>query len=134
MTATPLSRDEASNTDTNTHTLCSLTSVCFYLHHSLVCTDVIRAAEQFQVDNSNAKLPTQRTCDRCGYISSQALCKACVLLDALDRGQPKLALMRTARAHREATSAPEPAAADAAETARVRAAREEGAQVFADVF
>lgn len=32
------------------------------------------------------------TCERCGYIASNRLCKACVLLDGLARGQPRLAL------------------------------------------
>jgi len=35
---------------------------------------------------------TQRSCERCGYISSQALCRACVLMDSLNRGAPKVAL------------------------------------------
>ncbi len=33
--------------------------------------------------------PTE-TCTRCGYISSNALCKACVLLEGLNRGVPTL--------------------------------------------
>lgn len=36
------------------------------------------------------KLPEQRMgqCERCGYMSSQAICKACVLLDGLNRNRP----------------------------------------------
>jgi hypothetical protein len=31
-------------------------------------------------------------CERCGYISSNALCKACVLLEGLNRGRPRVDL------------------------------------------
>ena len=34
----------------------------------------------------------QRTCARCGYISSNELCKACVLLDGLAKGAPRISL------------------------------------------
>lgn len=49
--------------------------------------DVIHAAEQFcfpDPSSINAGMPVQRKCDRCGYISSQKLCKACVLTDRLN--------------------------------------------------
>ena len=39
----------------------------------------------------------QRTCDRCGYISSNPLCKACVLLEGLAKGEPKTSLYGTRR-------------------------------------
>ena len=32
------------------------------------------------------------TCVRCGYMTSSDLCKACVLLEGLNKGQPKLAV------------------------------------------
>ena len=32
------------------------------------------------------------TCSQCNYISSQEICKACVLLDGLNRGLPRLAV------------------------------------------
>lgn len=35
------------------------------------------------------------TCQRCGYISSNELCKACVLLEGLNRGLPKLGVGKT---------------------------------------
>ena len=37
------------------------------------------------------------TCGRCGYISSQAVCKACLLLEGLNRGLPGLGIGRTRR-------------------------------------
>lgn len=38
------------------------------------------------------KLPRQTlgTCERCGYMSSQAICKACVLLDGLNKNRPQM--------------------------------------------
>lgn len=32
-------------------------------------------------------------CERCGYLSSQAICKACVLLEGLNRSRPKTAIV-----------------------------------------
>ncbi|CAI5458200.1 unnamed protein product [Closterium sp. Yama58-4] len=58
--------------------------------------DIIKSAEDFSFQ-ADAKMPTQRTCDRCGYISSQELCKACVLLEGLNRGLPRLGVSRTRR-------------------------------------
>ena len=34
------------------------------------------------------------TCVRCGYISSQKYCKACVLLEGLNKGLPRIAIGR----------------------------------------
>ena len=41
--------------------------------------------------SSSKKLPKPRMgkCSRCGYISSQAICKACMLLEGLNKGRPK---------------------------------------------
>ncbi|ONK61281.1 uncharacterized protein A4U43_C08F28070 [Asparagus officinalis] len=55
--------------------------------------DIIRSGENFRISTST-KMPEQGTCMRCGYISSQKLCKACVLLDGLNRGLPKLGIGR----------------------------------------
>ena len=38
------------------------------------------------------KLPEQGTCERCGYMSSRAVCKACVLVEGLERGMPRLGI------------------------------------------
>ncbi|CBI18888.3 unnamed protein product, partial [Vitis vinifera] len=56
--------------------------------------DIIRSGEKFRISTS-AKMPEQGTCERCGYISSQKWCKACVLLEGLNRGLPKLGIGRT---------------------------------------
>lgn len=41
---------------------------------------------------SNVKNPERRHCNSCGFVSSQEICKACVLLEGLNRGLPKLGI------------------------------------------
>eukprot|EP00276_Gloeochaete_wittrockiana_P005087 CAMPEP_0184656072 /NCGR_PEP_ID=MMETSP0308-20130426/15507_1 /TAXON_ID=38269 /ORGANISM="Gloeochaete witrockiana, Strain SAG 46.84" /LENGTH=188 /DNA_ID=CAMNT_0027092995 /DNA_START=465 /DNA_END=1031 /DNA_ORIENTATION=- len=53
--------------------------------------DTIHSAEQFQFDEG-LKRPVQGTCSRCGYISSQELCKACALLEGLNAGKARKVL------------------------------------------
>lgn len=53
--------------------------------------DIIHSGECMAV-KQGVKMPTQGNCPKCGYISSQALCKACVLLEGLNRGLPKLGI------------------------------------------
>lgn len=50
--------------------------------------DVINAAEEmkFPTDKSN-NVVIQGECERCGYITSQRLCKACVLTEGLANGE-----------------------------------------------
>lgn len=54
-----------------------------------VIIDIIYSGDSLQV-RDEVKMPVQRTCKRCGYISSQELCKACILLEGLNRGLPRL--------------------------------------------
>ncbi|KAG9508408.1 Cytoplasmic tRNA 2-thiolation protein 1, partial [Fragariocoptes setiger] len=55
--------------------------------------DIIRSGESFQLDTkAKSKVPDQRTCITCGYISSQEVCKACMILEGLNKGRPKLGL------------------------------------------
>ncbi|MCO5601502.1 hypothetical protein L7F22_055623 [Adiantum nelumboides] len=56
--------------------------------------DIIKSGESFRI-SIDVKMPEQGVCKRCGYISSQKWCKACVLLDGLNRGLPRLGLSRT---------------------------------------
>nr|XP_010935220.1 cytoplasmic tRNA 2-thiolation protein 1 isoform X2 [Elaeis guineensis] len=56
--------------------------------------DIIRSGENFRISTST-KMPEQGTCEQCGYISSQKLCKACLLLEGLNRGLPKLGIGRS---------------------------------------
>lgn len=43
------------------------------------------------------KLPTQSKCERCSHVSSQAVCKACVLLEGLNKGKPRLGLGKSSK-------------------------------------
>jgi len=53
--------------------------------------DIIHSGENFHItEEAYNKLPEQGTCTRCGYISSNKLCKACVLLESLNKGLPKV--------------------------------------------
>ncbi|RNA15952.1 cytoplasmic tRNA 2-thiolation 1 [Brachionus plicatilis] len=58
--------------------------------------DIIHSGEKLAV-KKDAKLPVQGICERCGYISSMNLCKACNLLEGLNRGLPKLGIGKTQR-------------------------------------
>ncbi|KIL00463.1 hypothetical protein PAXRUDRAFT_821661 [Paxillus rubicundulus Ve08.2h10] len=49
--------------------------------------DIIHSGEAFEVrDDVKATQKPQQTCKRCGYMSSNELCKACTLLEGLERG------------------------------------------------
>lgn len=78
------------------HTCVSRNPSCGQAARPLAIIDVIRSAEDFVfAAASDEKLPQPRTCERCGYISSQPVCKACVLLEGLNRGMPRLGVSRT---------------------------------------
>lgn len=47
--------------------------------------------ERLQIKNT-VKFPERRNCTRCGFVSSQEICKACILLEGLNRGLPKLGI------------------------------------------
>ena len=51
--------------------------------------DLIHSAEQFRFQTqTEQRLLQPRTCDSCGFISSQPICKACTLLAGLNQGRP----------------------------------------------
>eukprot|EP01029_Cantina_marsupialis_P026401 TRINITY_DN7096_c0_g1_i2.p2 TRINITY_DN7096_c0_g1~~TRINITY_DN7096_c0_g1_i2.p2 ORF type:complete len:150 (+),score=38.06 TRINITY_DN7096_c0_g1_i2:749-1198(+) len=52
-----------------------------------VILDIIKSAEGFGYKDTLSN-PKQTTCTRCGYMSSNALCKACILLEGLEKGIP----------------------------------------------
>ena len=57
--------------------------------------DIIHAAEHMAVRTDPAATTTKQTfhaCAKCGYMSSQPVCQACVLLNGLNTGKAKLAL------------------------------------------
>ena len=58
--------------------------------------DLIHSAEAWRISpGAQQALPQPGSCERCGYISSQAVCKACVLLEGLNKGLPRLGVSRT---------------------------------------
>lgn len=64
-----------------------------------VIMDIIHSGEQIKFKETT-KLPTRGTCNRCGFVSSQQPCKACVLLEGLNRGLPKLGIGKKSKGDR----------------------------------
>ena len=62
--------------------------------------DIIHSGENIQA-KKGVKLPTRMVCKQCGYISSNELCKACVLLEGLNKGRPKLGVGKTSKINAE---------------------------------
>lgn len=60
--------------------------------------DLVKSAERLRLGTQNSNNQQKPgKCTRCGYLSSQSLCKACVLLEGLNRGLPRLGISRTRR-------------------------------------
>ncbi|CCW70030.1 unnamed protein product [Phytomonas sp. Hart1] len=58
--------------------------------------DIVHSGERIIVNSKDA-IPTnaQGSCARCGYVTSQQLCRACVLLNSLNNGNPQSGLYTT---------------------------------------
>ena len=55
--------------------------------------DIIHSGENLPLAEAAARpAQPQRQCDRCGYFTSQQYCRACVLLESLNKSAPKVAL------------------------------------------
>lgn len=55
--------------------------------------DIVKSGDRITLGCvAKKRLPEQRKCSRCHYISSQKLCKACTILDGLNNGMAKMAL------------------------------------------
>ena len=67
--------------------------------------DIIFSGENLAI-KKDAKLPVQGLCERCGYISSMSLCKACNLLEGLNKGLPKLGIGKTNRLRKQFNLSP----------------------------
>lgn len=52
----------------------------------------------------NVKMPERGVCNKCGFVSSQAVCKACMLLEGLNRGLPKLGIGKSSKASKALAS------------------------------
>ncbi|KAI0069191.1 hypothetical protein BV25DRAFT_113288 [Artomyces pyxidatus] len=65
--------------------------------------DIIHSGEAFEVkEEIKATQKVQQTCKRCGYMSSNDLCKACTLLEGLERGMSAAVITDRARRKLEA--------------------------------
>ncbi|CAI5447416.1 unnamed protein product [Caenorhabditis angaria] len=56
--------------------------------------DLIRSGEKLAV-RQEVEMPKLMTCQRCGYITSQKLCKACLLIEGLNSGNTDLGVRKT---------------------------------------
>jgi cytoplasmic tRNA 2-thiolation protein 1 len=63
--------------------------------------DLIKSGEAFQIQSGAAKAQVAGRCIRCGYISSNELCKACVLLEGLNSGNATSAVGKSKKYHRQ---------------------------------
>jgi cytoplasmic tRNA 2-thiolation protein 1 len=54
--------------------------------------DIIKSGESFLFEKEKEKKQILLNCEKCGYISSQKLCRACVFLIELNKGKPKLSV------------------------------------------
>ncbi|CAB3252006.1 unnamed protein product [Arctia plantaginis] len=61
--------------------------------------DIIYSGETMSV-KEQVTLPTQGICTRCKFVSSQEVCKACVLLEGLNKGLPRLGIGKSSKAKR----------------------------------
>uniref|UniRef100_A0A2P2I4B0 Cytoplasmic tRNA 2-thiolation protein 1-like n=1 Tax=Hirondellea gigas TaxID=1518452 RepID=A0A2P2I4B0_9CRUS len=58
--------------------------------------DIIHSGECLSI-KEGVKMATMSLCTRCGHISSQAVCKACVLLEGLNKGRPRLGVGKSSK-------------------------------------
>ncbi|GAB0093152.1 Cytoplasmic tRNA 2-thiolation protein 1 [Sergentomyia squamirostris] len=64
-----------------------------------VIIDIIHSGEQLSF-REGVKAPKRGTCERCGFVSSQQPCKACVLLEGLNKGLPRLGIGKKSKRDR----------------------------------
>ena len=69
----------------------------------MLMPDDFRSFSKIKVDNhafNKENLPSQRQCAKCGYLSSIEVCKACLLLEGLNKGIPKLGVGKSTKSIR----------------------------------
>ncbi|NP_001280402.1 cytoplasmic tRNA 2-thiolation protein 1 [Acyrthosiphon pisum] len=69
--------------------------------------DIIHSGETMCI-KENVKLPDIGVCTKCGFVSSQDICKACILLEGLNRGLPKLGIGKSSKANKALAALPNP--------------------------
>ncbi|KAF8063072.1 NCS6 [Scenedesmus sp. PABB004] len=58
--------------------------------------DLIHSAESWALGaGAQQAMPAPQSCERCGFMTSQPVCKACILLEGLNRGLPSLGVARS---------------------------------------
>ncbi|GFR63136.1 cytoplasmic tRNA 2-thiolation protein 1 [Elysia marginata] len=62
--------------------------------------DIIHSGESLSV-KKDVKMPTQTVCSICKFVSSNEVCKACVLLEGLNKGRPRLGIGKTHKERRK---------------------------------
>ena len=78
---------------------------CLQAARPRAIVDLIRSAEDFRIDlGKEGNVPQPRKCDRCGYICSQAVCKACLLLEGLNKGLPSMGISRPRQVNNRAAA------------------------------
>lgn len=56
--------------------------------------DVIYSAECIRITEKKKPI-TKQKCEKCGFMTSNKVCKACILLEGLNRQRPKVAIQFT---------------------------------------
>lgn len=64
-----------------------------------VIMDILHSGEQLQFRETTKK-PIRGNCGRCGFVSSCQPCKACVLLEGLNRSLPKLGIGKRSKSEK----------------------------------
>lgn len=77
----------------------------WFLHYKIILFNVL--GETMCV-KENVKLPDIGVCTKCGFVSSQDICKACMLLEGLNRGLPKLGIGKSSKANKALAALPSP--------------------------
>ncbi|SNX86259.1 probable NCS6 - protein required for thiolation of uridine at wobble positions [Melanopsichium pennsylvanicum] len=56
--------------------------------------DIIQSGQNLKISSAvkQSRKTELQNCDRCGYISSNKICKACILLEGLEKGTPQLGI------------------------------------------
>ena len=55
--------------------------------------DIILSAEQIQIQSQPNKVITKNKCQSCGFMTSNKICKACILLSSLQKDKAKIGLV-----------------------------------------
>lgn len=61
-----------------------------------IIMNIIYSGEKLTIKET-AKMPILTHCTKCGYASSQEICKACILLEGLNKGMPNLGVGKSSK-------------------------------------